>query len=101
MILPREKFADYFNNSDGRLGSPDSPLWNPEQDREEYRSQWFVRVPPLHGDQWNDTRDEYWSWCEKNLKGYVMCYTSDIIGQEEWWGFTNKDDISLWILKWS
>jgi hypothetical protein len=42
-----------------------------------------------------------WNWCNQNLQGQVRCYSCDIDGMSEWWGFTNEKDIAWFILKWT
>lgn len=56
---------------------------------------WFVQS------QWHPNRDEhYWLWCTNNLKGYIRQYPP-IHDTEAWWGFTDKQDVVWWLLKWS
>ena len=94
MILTRDEFADHFKSLDKRLAGPDSPLWIPD---EGIPSEWFVCIKPIgvHRFKW-----KYFDWCNNTLKGRVRCYSSDTEGQQEWWGFTDKQDIVLWTLKW-
>ena len=98
MILTRQQFAEYFNSKDPRLGSAESPLWEPERVMKT-RSEWFVCVKPLVGIRWN--KDIYWQWCNANLSNKVCCYSSDDVNLEEWWGFENRDDIIIWTLRWA
>ncbi len=87
---------------DSRLGGPDCVLWIPENDLPK-SCQWFVKVKPLMRVKNNKEsfKKEYWEWNDNNLLGYVRCFSLDIENQEEWWGFTNKEDIVLWMLRWS
>jgi hypothetical protein len=94
VILDRTEFADYFNSLDSRLGGPDSPLWIPDDFTP---SQWFVCVKPIGVHRF---KFSYFDWCNKTLAGRVRCYSSDPENQKEWWGFTDKNDIALWMLKW-
>ena len=94
MILSREEFADHFKSLDKRLAGPDSPLWIPD---ELNPSQWFVCIKPIGVHRF---KFEYYDWCNKTLNGRVRCYSSDSDNDKEWWGFTNKQDIVLWTLKW-
>jgi hypothetical protein len=95
MILSRPEFADYFNSLKLGLGNPDSPLWEPE---DQIDSQWFVCVKPLDVTRY---KWSYWDWCNAHLNGRVRCYSSDSDNGKEWWGFTDKQDIVLWTLKWT
>lgn len=100
MILSRKDFVTHFEKLLGQINN-NSAIWIPEMGLAEFRSQWFVCVKPVLGCQWHFTKSDYWNWCDKNLKGRIRCYSSDNVQQEEWWGFTDKRDIPLWILKWS
>lgn len=68
---------------------------------EEYvgrKSQWFVCIEAsaiVDGG-----KSEYWDWCNEFLSGKLICYSSGSPGEDEWWGFTEKNDILLWSLKW-
>lgn len=97
MILTRGEFSKFFNELKSGLGEPESPLWIPEQNK--CPSDWFVRVKPIGVERF---KFSYWDWCNKTLTGKVLCYSSTgDDGNEEWWGFTNRDDIVLWMLKWT
>lgn len=95
MILDREEFSQMFNDLRPGLGDDSSPLWIPEQG---IPCQWFVCVEPLqiHSDQAG-----YFDWCHDMLEGRVCCYYSDTDNRKEWWGFTCKEDLVLWKLKWA
>jgi hypothetical protein len=93
-MLTRQEFADHFNALDNRLAVPDSPLWIPDDDTP---SEWFVCVKPIGVHRF---KFSYYDWCNKTLKGQVRCYSSSSEDQQEWWGFTHKEDIVLWTLKW-
>ena len=96
MILDRTEFAYHFNALKDALGNDGSPLWIPEENSEEPYT-WFVCVKPngVSRFKWS-----YWEWCNSTLIGKVRCYSSDTDNQQEWWGFTNKEDITIWMLKW-
>lgn len=96
MILDRQEFAQTFNTIQQGLGDSDSPLWIPEEESGS-PSQWFVCVNPIGVHRF---KFDYYAWCNKTLKGRVRCYSSDSDNKKEWWGFTNKEDIVLWTLKW-
>lgn len=94
MILERQEFADYFKSLDERLAGTDSPLWIPDEGTP---SKWFVCTKPIGVHRF---KFSYYDWCNKTLKGRVRCYSSDTDNEQEWWGFTNQEDIVLWTLKW-
>lgn len=85
------------------------PLWIPETfDNKKICCIWFLKVKPLDlsscliTDNYPQGKKEYYySWCKENLKGQVRCFSSDPTDtMEEWWGFTEQNDIMLWMLKW-
>lgn len=95
MILDREAFAKLWAPVHNR---EDGPLWIPEQ-ANSTRCRWFVKVKPILTPYSNSYSNSYWDWCDYCLQGKVMCFSSS--DTEEWWGFNNKDDILIWLLKWS
>ena len=100
MILSRHEYRMWVRLREPRFYSWDSPAWTHEPQR--HPSQWFVKVKPIGISNSNRYRkSDYWTWCNKNLHGRLLCYWCDTENQEEWWGFTNKDDIALWLLKWN
>ena len=97
MILSRAEFAQMFNDIKSGLGDPDSPLWLPDDAVPGDPSEWFVSVKPLRVHQF---KSGYYGWCRSALSGQVRCYSSDTDNQQEWWGFTQQEDIALWKLRW-
>lgn len=104
MIYSRQQFADMWNEEKPGLGDPDSPLWVPEHNWDEFddnggpsRCEWFICVKPIRVVRF---KKMYWDWCDTNLQGHCRCFSSNADSLEEWWGFTNEDDIALWMLKW-
>lgn len=95
MVLDRTEFADHFRSLDKRLAGPESPLWIPDEDTP---SEWFVCVEPIGVHRF---KFEYYNWCNNTLKGKVRCYSSASENKQEWWGFTDREDIVLWMLKWT
>lgn len=98
-MLTRVEFIEYFKKLDYRIDGNDPlcPLWVPEE--EDYITcHWFVRVLPLGI---KTIKSDYYRWCDQTLQGKVRCFSSDSEGQEEWWGFTHKEDVPVWILKWT
>lgn len=96
MVLNRKEFAHYFNALKEGMGDAKSPLWAPEELQSPV-SLWFVCVKPIGVSRF---KWDYWNWCNSTLAGQVRCYSSDTTDKKEWWGFTNKDDIPVWMLKW-
>lgn len=97
MILTRSQFVDHWNNIKSGMGSNTSPLWHPEVGYENL-FKLFVNVRPVRISD-NLNKNNFFDWCNKNCKGIVRCFSSNYT--EEWWGFTNEDDIVLWLLKWT
>lgn len=96
-ILSRQEFADMVSAKGPGLGGDDSPLWEPERMMGGTKSAWFVCIKPLDFSNYSK-KDKYWAWCSENLQGTVRCYISG--DSEEWWGFSSKNDIFLWSLRW-
>jgi hypothetical protein len=105
-MITRKEFSEYFNAIGHQFGSNGSPLWEAEYDLDQ-KCQWFVKVKPLHisseltADGKYRIKDIYWDWCGKNMSGNTRCFSSNSDEHEEWWGFTNKDDLTLWMLRWA
>lgn len=96
IVLSRSEFADHWETVRQGLGDDDSVLWAYEHFRE-VKSNWFVNVP--HTYKSTDELREYWAWCDKKLNGTIVCYSISVI-DGEWWGFTDKDDVFWWLLRW-
>lgn len=101
-VLTREEFSDHWNNIQSGLGDSDSALWSLEQ-RDEIMCRYFILTdsPIFDRKNYNDGEDfwgNFWNWCRQYLQGSVYCYSSNQRG--EWWGFTDRDDIVLWSLRW-
>ena len=94
-ILSREDFANYWNNVRPGLGNSNSPLWSPEYGG--IKCNYFVNFRLLQEEYWD--KDTFWGWAEKTLDGTVRCFSASNDG--DWWGFTNKSDIPMVILKWA
>jgi hypothetical protein len=94
-MLTRDEFAHHFEEIKEGLGQTNSPLWCAEESTS--RCDWFICVKPLRVHNFKKT---YWDWCNNNLQGKTACYSSDSENEQEWWGFTDKQDIVLWTLKW-
>ena len=107
MALTRQQFAEHWNKIRPGLGDNDSPLWEAEYDLDQ-PCEWFINTAPIEPHSELKTADypwghkaHFWSWCDQNLQGCVRCYSCDITGMSEWWGFTDEQDISWFILKWA
>lgn len=94
-IATRQQFVEYWNRVKPGLGDDNSELWVHEREFK-YRSEWFIAVEPL---VWLDP-ESFWEWCDENLSGTCGCYSSDDENKIEWWGFSNRDDVIIWALKW-
>lgn len=92
-LLSRREFREHWEKLTASKVDDDSPLWIPEQCTGK-KSRWFVSIKPF-----KFNRLEYHQWRVKHCSGQILCYSSGLI--EEWWGFSHKADIALWILKWS
>lgn len=99
MILNRTQFALHFEQIQPGMGKQSSPLWAPEEYLKVHQSTSFICVKPINLLQIG--KAIYWDWCKQHLQGRVLCYSSDIISEQEWWGFSNPDDIVFWLLRWT
>lgn len=90
----RKEFKHLFNTYRQGFGDDNSPLWEPERYNKHRPSKWFICVRPIIDSQ-------FWLWANKNCRGQLLCYSSDSDNQEQWWGFTHKADIVLFMLRWS
>jgi hypothetical protein len=96
MIISRKQFREYWEKIDPKFAKWDSPLWCLE-----YRygkSRWFVNVV-VNELRNHENFKEYHQWVLRNCRGRILCYSSN--AEEEWWGFSHKPDVFLWILRWS
>jgi hypothetical protein len=98
-MLTRKEFKNYFNKKFDIVGD-NHPLWIPDHDLAE-PCQYFVNFPiPTSQHVWRGgEKSEFWLWCDTNLYGETRCFSSS--DNSEWWGFTTKDDIVMFVLKWS
>lgn len=96
-ILTRSEFEQWMVREfdDPAIVATKSALWIPE-DRPGLKCQHFV-----FGSTDRAGKEEYWQWCTSVLKGYVRCFWANSDTGEEWWGFTEQEDIPIWILKWT
>jgi hypothetical protein len=100
-VYTRQQFSEYWEEIKPGLGHSDSVLWAAEHSLRPDTCQHFVCVPPLTDLQTIDqSYSEFWAWCEQQMQGYCRCFSSNTRDREEWWGFTNKDDILMWVLRW-
>jgi hypothetical protein len=97
-IRTRVDFINYFDELCIDT-TPTSPLWIPETYKHEtVTCEYFICVKPL---QLTGNTLFYWEWIRQNLVGEIRCFSSSSEYQEEWWGFTNRDDIFIWTLRWA
>lgn len=94
-MINRRQFQQVFNNKKSGLGDFDSPLWIPEQRSNRRPSRWFIKVGPVNAGT------DFWLWANKNCRGQILCYSSDPDNREEWWGFTHRDDVVWFLLRWA
>lgn len=91
MIYSRKEFIsqweDHLINSEG-------PMWAYEKFIK-HKSVYFIKIKPVRT---ATCREEFHSWCKQHLSRPVICYSSS--ESEEWWGFSNEQDINIWCLKW-
>ena len=94
------KFNEIMRNHGRDCANDEHPLWEAEK-RSTPRifCKWFVCVKPLTVFDASE-RQDYWTWVRETLRGQVVCFSSDLNAKEEWWGFTNKKDALIWMLKW-
>ena len=98
-ILSRNEFKDAMGMifQSEKLGG-DHPIWIPEKEFEpEVKCIKFLRTKPIK--RWETTKEDYWAWCNEVLHGEARCFSSG--DEDEWWGFTDPDDIVIWTLKWA
>jgi len=98
VLLTRKQFKCMLDtmlpNSSFKLSDRKSSVWIPEEMVRGRVSQYFLMIPPV-----DDTRgQEFWNECKANASGPVRCYSSS--EDEEWWGFTSKDDALWFLLRW-
>lgn len=97
MILDREQFCDHIDSVTPGLSDPIGPLWIPELQHRK-RFTWFLKIHPVECDP------EFWEFT-KSLRGKIACFSSGMNGDTletwEWWGFTRRDDIVLFLMRWS
>ena len=98
-MINRKEFRAYWRKTNPFLASIKSPVWLPEQTTNARPSRYFVKTHKQVACNSIEERQEFWLWCTKNCAGQILCYSSsDEDG--DWWGFTHKADIALWLLKW-
>ena len=97
-VLNRGQFRDYWNNVQLGLGHDNSPLWSYEHYLNK-KCRWFITIDPISLSYGSKTdKKEFWLWCNQHCRGTILCYSSSV--QFEWWGFSHRADIALFVLKW-
>ena len=95
MVYSREQFIKWWEPYFPQIHDDDSGMWCYEN---------FLSVKCLAFVQCkkvsyhDNDREIYWEWCNRTLKGAVICFSSST--QDDWWGFVEPDDALVWILKW-
>jgi hypothetical protein len=90
-VYSREEFISFWEKN---LVDPAGPMWCYERFSKK-KSNHFIKIQPL---RISSQHNAFHSWCEGNISGSVICYSSS--DTEEWWGFSNYQDILIWCLKW-
>jgi hypothetical protein len=101
-VLSRLEFAKLASVT--RPHQPFDPdvLWYPERRKERgvgkvFCCHYFICVRKIL----EEGNTEFWDWTKEALQGETSCFASDDFGRKEWWGFTNKDDILIFVLRWA
>jgi hypothetical protein len=97
-VLDREQFIKHWNAVKPGLGDPGSGLWAYEHSSG-IRCQWFVSVSPIRVSIANETKTKFWAWCRRNCASGMSCYSAS--DKEEWWGFSDRQEMTWWLLRWS
>lgn len=102
MIVTRHEFRVWVKTHYPEFYKWNSPLWSIEHQIKKNPPQWFARVRPVAMQRdGRRLKEKYWNWCDENMQGKLLCYYSDFENRQEWWGFTRREDITLWLLKWT
>ncbi len=100
IILNRSEFIEHWEEVAPEVSpsAQSSPLWVPEENLLKNQSQWFINctLSESHG----PLNSEYHLWCSTRLVGRCRCYSEDK-DRKSWWGFTEYDDILIWMLTWA
>lgn len=86
LVYSREEFSSLFPDVDDSIIFIPETIYN-------VKTYNFVCIKPI------PLEDDWFTWIEENCDGKVMCFSSN--EKEEWWGFTNRDDIFLFLLRWA
>lgn len=91
----QKQFPDHSMHLDS------SVFWLPEEDLLS-KCKWFAIVPCVFEIRKNQdiSKTDYWAWCNENLQGSIRCFWSNPDVNQECWGFTDKNDIEWWLLRW-
>jgi hypothetical protein len=91
MMLSRRQFIDMMGDKVTGVNNPDHIIWSYEKYVNK-QSKVFFRLRNL------DRYSDFYMWCADNIKGDVICYSSD--RSESWWGLTDAEDSALFALRW-
>lgn len=97
LVVDRAQFTSIFDKIFEDKGGIDDAhiLWEVER-TQNIKCKYFVCATPINVDY-----SKYWDWCNSTLNGNAVCFSSNSEDNEEWWGFTDKEDIIIWMLRWS
>ncbi len=99
-IQSRDQFKHWIRTQfhEKNMDHENSAVWIPEHDLDGVKCQWFVTTSCILQKKY--FKVDYWLWCKENLKGPVRCFWSNPEEDQECWGFADRDDIFIWILRW-
>jgi hypothetical protein len=97
-IVSRKEFRDKFSGVFNEIIRADHPLWIPEREFEpKTKCIKFILTKKINFT--SEEKYDYWEWCNSTLNGVVRCFSSG--DEDEWWGFSNSDDVVIWTLRWA
>jgi hypothetical protein len=100
VLLTRKQFKQHWESIKPGIASSQGALWAYERSCPQ-KGQWFICIRPLELRRNESERIAYWQWCNSKCTGQILCYSTDYENQEEWWGFSRREDIVLWFLRWT
>lgn len=96
--VTRKQFVEHWNAVKPGLGDADSGMWAYER-QYGLHSLWFISVKPIRLALYGPKQKEFWAWCKQYCPTGVSCYSAS--DEEEWWGFVDREEIMLWLLRWA
>ncbi len=99
-VLNKDEFIELVNTLMRHHGidvSDEShPMWEVEHGNPE-KCQFFCSVK---GNK-ETINKEYWDWIEQTMTGSVIRFLYDDVNHSDLWGFSNQEDVTMWLLKWN